>query len=293
MIRSIALIAAALSAAPVVAQTAPPAQAAPPMLLLSDAGFLGSEAARYDDRADDYLVSNLGASGDVNDGFVSRVSPDGKVTQLKWIEGGKNGVTLIQPLGIFVKGDLVYVADVRQVRMFDRATGAPKGNVEVPDAVRLNDLTVAEDGTVYVSDSGDGDRGGALYRISKSGKVSPFVARNDALEKPNGIAVLADGTVVHGGRGVNLVYRDAKGRVLRERTLPTGRFDGIIPLPDGRLLVASQDGKNVYRVPVTGKAEIVAGDIAVPAAIGWDSKRNRLLVPQIRAATLSIYQLTE
>lgn len=274
------------------AQTPPaPPAAPPPSKLLENVGFVGSECVRYDDRADDYVVSNLNQGGDANDGFLSRVSPDGTVTQLKWIEGGKNGVTLIQPLGLYIKGDLVYVADVKQVRMFDRRTGAPKGTVEIPDAVRLNDLAVKDDGTVYVSDSGSDDSPGAIYQISRAGKVSMFVKRDDVVERVNGVAVMADGTVIHGGRGVNIVFRDKSGRVLREKTLPTGRMDGIIPLPGGDTLVASQDGKVVYKVPVTGKATVVAQDIAVPAAIGWDSKRNRLLVPQIRLATLGFYEL--
>jgi hypothetical protein len=283
------LIGLGLMTGAAIAQTPPVSPA--PDITLADVGFVGSECARYDDRADDYLVTNLGPSGEGNDGFVSRVSPDGKVSQLKWIEGGRNGATLIQPLGLFIKGDLVYVADVKAVRLFDRKSGAPRGEIAIPDSVRLNDLTVADDGTIYVSDSGNDDNAGAIYRISKAGKVTMFARRDDAVERVNGVAVLADGTVVHGGRGVNLVFRDRAGKILRERSLPTGRIDGIVPLPDGGLLVASQDGRNVYRVPVSGKAEVVASEIAVPAAIGWDAKRNRLLVPQIRAATLSIYAL--
>jgi sugar lactone lactonase YvrE len=283
------LIAALAAAAPAAAaaQTAPPAASR----VLADVGFVGSECVRYDDRADDYIVSNLGGGGDANDGFLSRVWPDGTVTQLKWIEGGRNGVTLVQPLGLFIKGALIYVADQQAVHKFDRATGAPRGTIAIPDAVRLNDLTVADDGTIYVTDSGSDAAAGALYRIGRDGKVSAFAQRDDALERPNGIALMADGTIVHGGRGVNLVFRDASGKILRERTLPTGRIDGIVPVADGALLVASQDGHNVYRVPATGKAEAVASDIAIPAAIGWDSRRNRLLVPQIRAATLSFYEL--
>lgn len=283
------LIAALAAAAPAAAaaQTAPPAASR----VLADVGFVGSECVRYDDRADDYIVSNLGGGGDANDGFLSRVWPDGTVTQLKWIEGGRNGVTLVQPLGLFIKGALIYVADQQAVHKFDRATGAPRGTIAIPDAVRLNDLTVADDGTIYVTDSGSDAAAGALYRIGRDGKVSAFAQRDDALERPNGIALMADGTIVHGGRGVNLVFRDASGKILRERTLPTGRIDGIVPTADGALLVASQDGHNVYRVPATGKAEAVASDIAIPAAIGWDSRRNRLLVPQIRAATLSFYEL--
>jgi len=261
-------------------------------MVIADVGFLGSEAARYDDRRDEYLVSNRGPSPAADISFISRVSPDGAVAELKWIEHGRNGVQLLDPLGIFPHGDKLYVADIAAVRIFDRRTGAPRGSVDIPDAVRLNDLAVAPDGTIYVSDSGSDDAPGAIFRITGAGRVSPFVARDPALERVNGIAVMPDGSVVHGGRGVNLVFRSPKGDILREVTLPTGRIDGIVPLKDGSLLVASQDGHNVYHVPAgAGKPVVVARDIPVPAAIGLDTKRYRLLVPQIQAASLTIVEL--
>ena len=255
--------------------------------VVQNVGFEGSEAARYDDRRDEYVVSNLGPRGPAEDGFIARVAPDGTVRELKWISAG-----LLDPLGIFLHGDTLYVADVTAVRMFDRASGAPRGAVDVPGAVRLNDLAVAPDGTVYVTDSGSNDAPGALWRISSRGEVSAFVERNPALERPNGIAVLPDGNIIHGGRGVNLVIRTPEGRIVREITLPTGQFDGIVVLPANRLLVASQLGHNVYRLDLaTGRSEVVAENIEIPAAIGFDTRRSRLLVPQIRAATLSIYDL--
>lgn len=272
-----------------------PAWAAPspPSQVIAGVGFDGSEAARYDAQRDDYVVSNLGPAGEGNDGFISRVAPDGKVTQLKWIAGGVGGVTLIQPLGIYLKGDLLYVADIRTVRTFDRRTGAPRKSFEIPGALRLNDLVVADDGTVYVTDSGQGEQAGALYRIDAAGRVTSFAERSPALERPNGIALTADGLIVHGGRGVNLVYRDKDGHIVREQTLPTGQFDGIVLAPDGSLLVASQLGRNVYRVPADGSAPtVVAEGIEVPAAIGLDTRRDRLLVPQIRAGSLSLFDLT-
>ena len=288
MARIFTVLAAGLIAAvPLHAQDAAPAPP-PPSRLLENVGFAGSECVRYDDQADEYLVSNIGP--EAGRGFISRVSPDGRVTQLKWIEGGQRGATLERPLGLFIQGDLVYVADPVAIHMFDRKTGATRGTVRVADAERLNDLTVTRDGTIYATDSGSDARAGALWMI-RNGTARAFVQRDDAVERPNGIAVMADGTVVHGGRGVNLVFRDPSGRILRERTLPTGRMDGIIPLADGSLLVASQDGHNVYHVPPTGAPRVVAADIAVPAAIGYDPKRHRLLVPQIRLASLAFYEL--
>lgn len=265
--------------------TALTAQSAPH--IIAGVGLVGSECVRYDAAADRYIVSNLNGSAP---GFAAIVTPDGAVETLKWIDGTASGLT--DPLGLFIAGDRVYFADVDTIRVYDRRSGAALTAIPIPGAQRLNDLAVTRDGTIYVTDSGKPDQPGALFRVSAKRKVIEWVARNDALEKANGIAVMPDGTIVHGGRGVNLVFRDASGRILRERSLPTGRIDGIVPLPDGGLLVASQDGHTVYHVGANnGPITQVAKDIEIPAAIGYDSKRNRLVVPQIRAASLTFVDL--
>lgn len=256
---------------------------------IANVGFVGSECVRYDAAGDRYILSNLNAG---EPGFVSVVKPDGTVEALKWIDGTASGLT--DPLGLFVAGEKIYLADVDTIRVYDRRSGTPLPPIPVPGAQRLNDLSVAKDGTIYVTDSAKPDQPGALFRVSPRGEVRQWIARDDALEKPNGIAIMPDGTIVHGGRGVNLVFRNRQGKILRERSLPTGRIDGIVPLADGSLLVASQDGHAVYRVGANGGSITqVAKDIEIPAAIGYDSKRNRLLIPQIRAATLTFVDLDD
>lgn len=268
-----------LAASGALAQTSP--------RVIANVGLVGSECVRYDAEADRYVVSNLNGP---DPGFVSIITPDGGVEALKWIDGTASG--LADPLGLFIAGSKLYLADVDTVRIYDRHTGAAMSAIRVPGAQRLNDLAVTGDGTIYVTDSAKPDQPGALYRISPQGKVTEWVARNDALEKPNGIAVMPDGTIVHGGRGVNLVFRNSAGRILRERSLPTGRIDGIVAMADGGLLVASQDGHAVYHVaPGNGPITQVAKDIEIPAAIGYDTKRNRLIVPQIKAASLTFVDL--
>jgi sugar lactone lactonase YvrE len=283
LIAAVTLIASAiLAATPALAATK----------VISGVGLEGSEAARYDPVANRIIVANLGARGPEENGFVTIMSPDGAVQTVQWIAGGVNGATLRDPLGVIVGPDTIYVADVASVHKFDRATGEPAGVIAVSDAVRLNDMALAKDGTLYVTDSGSDDAPGALYRISPAGKVSVFAARDQALERPNGVAVMPDGNIVHGGRGVNLVFRTPQGKIIREQSLPTGRMDGIVALADGALLVASQDGHNVYRVPAGGgKPVVVASDIEIPAAIGFDTKRNRLIIPQIKAASITLVDL--
>lgn len=262
--------------------------------ILADVGFQNSESARHDAEGDRYLVGNLGPRGPGNDGFISVVSPDLEVVQIKWIEGGRDGVVLHDPLGLIIDGPVVHVADTTAIRTFDRVTGEPVRSVDVPGAVRLNDLAASADGTLYITDSGNDQNAGALYRISREGEVTVFAERSPALQRPNGVAVLPDGTVVHGGLlGKTLFFRSPDGRLLHQRDLPTGRIDGIIATADGDLYVASQDGHLVYRVTAdeTKPPVVVASDIPIPAAIGVDTQRRRVLIPQISVGTLTVVDL--
>lgn len=270
------------------------AQAQQSPRVIADVGLTGSESIRHDVADDRYLISNLGERGPANDGFIAVMSPDLSITTLKWIEGGRDGVELYDPLGLIIHGDVVVVADLGVVRRFNRTTGAPLEATPIPGSVRLNDLAVDAQGALYVTDSGNEATPGALYKIDPDGSVTAFVARDAGLNRPNGIAVTSDGLIVHGGLGgAVLTYRNADGQVVRERTLPTGRIDGIVALPDGELLAASQDGHVVYHVPAQPDAlvRIVAEGIDIPAAIGADLGRKRLLVPQIRAASVTVVDL--
>ena len=59
------------------------------------------ESARYDEDLDVWFVSNInGQPGNKdNNGYISRLRPDGTPYNLKFIEGGKKGVTLNAPRG--------------------------------------------------------------------------------------------------------------------------------------------------------------------------------------------------
>jgi hypothetical protein len=129
-------------------------------------GFISPETVVHDPLTDTYLVSNVGgAPVNINHGFISRVSPDGTILDLRWIEDGAKGVTLHGPKGICLYGTELYVADVDTLRVFNRFTGAPLRSIPIPDpfanpapplgapgALFLNHVVVADDGTAYISD---------------------------------------------------------------------------------------------------------------------------------------------
>lgn len=270
-------------------------------LLTVSEGLQSPESALHDPDADVYLLSNVNGSFTAKDdnGFISRISPDGRVVALKWIEGGEAGVTLHGPTGIAISGDTLFVVDVDAVRLFGRETGAPIATWTVPDAVFLNDLSIGPDGAVYVTDTairpnavGEMVEAGtdAVYRIDRGGAVTPL-AKDESLARPNGIIATPDGMLV-ATFGADEIYRlGPNGSRARVATLPMGQLDGLLPLPDGSLLVSSWRGKAVYRVGPGGDTTTVLRNATTPASLGHDAPRNRLLVPMVSLNRLVVQPL--
>ena len=88
--------------------------ASAPIRLHAIAGFSTPEGIVHDTAADVYFVSNINGNPPAKDGngFISRVRPDGTVDSLRFIAGGRGGVTLHAPKGMALKGDTLWVADV-------------------------------------------------------------------------------------------------------------------------------------------------------------------------------------
>ena len=207
-------------------------------------------------------------------------------------------MTLNAPKGLALVGGVLYVADIDTVRMFDRATGAPKGEVKLPGATFANDVFAGEGGKVYVTDSGlkqgakDFEPTGtdALYVIEK-GKAKALAKGKD-LGKPNGV-VESGGTLYLANFGNEELWAlDAKGKKKGAVTkLPNGGLDGIVVLPGGDFLVSSWAASAVFQGKPGGEFKPVVSDVAAPADIGYDSKRNRLLIPRFMASTVEAWQL--
>ena len=288
------LLGAAACGAPAPSETSEEIAAAAPVqpsvIRIENVGFATPESVLRDPEADVYLVSNINGSPLAVDdnGFISRVAPDGTVLELKWIDGASDEVTLDAPKGMAIIGDTLYVADISFVRFFHRETGEAQGEIEIPGATFVNDLAAARDGWLLVSDSGmvfgpDGpeDTGSAaVYAISPEGELMTLATGTD-LEKPNGVIdSLAHDALVVATFGSNAVYRlDAPGERLDLAELPNGGLDGIVETPDGRLLVTSWEGSAVYAVLPDGGIEFVAGDLPGPADLGYDADRGVVMIP--------------
>jgi hypothetical protein len=301
-----------ISCAAKVPQEAPAPEAAPEVtpapetevasghVVVSEVGFATPECVLNMPAADVYLVSNINGSPFAADGngFVSRLAPDGTVMDLKWIDGAKEGVTLNAPKGMGVSNGTLYITDVDHIRMFDAETGAPKGELKIENSTFLNDVAVSSGGTVYVSDSGFSDGfvpsgSDAIYKITAEG-VAESVIAGEALGHPNGLLAKDSGELVVVTFGSGEVYT-VSGEGKQERSEgfkpEQGSLDGIIALPSGEVLVSSWASSGVYKGTENGPFTTVIADVDAPADIGWDGKRNRVLIPLFKQNSVVIHEL--
>ena len=255
-------------------------------ITVAGVGLSTPEAVLHDAVADVYLVSNIaGAPTDVDgNGFISRLSPDGEVLDLRWIDGADEGVELNAPKGMEILGDSLYVADLDCVRIFLRTTGAPAGRFCFRDATFLNDVAVDQNRTLYVTDTGmrAGPQGlepsgtAAIYRFFTDGRWARITS-GEELGNPNGIAVGSRGVfVVTFGSGE--VYQLAPDGT-RTRVLSDPQLDGIEFMGDGGFLYSSWGASAVYQVTPAGEKITVVEGVDAPASIGYDASRGRVLVP--------------
>ena len=264
---------------------------------IADRGFATPESVVHDEVADVYLVSNINGEplGRDDNGFIARVRPDGTVETLKWIDGERDDVTLNAPKGLALLGDTLFVADIDSVRAFHRTSGAPLGARGVPGAAFLNDLAVGPDGALYVSDTGvdasfTSIGRDAVYRFDAAAATA--VASGTDLAAPNGVVVTDEGIVVvsFGGRAVVRVTPDSPARDTIA-TLPAGQLDGVIRTGDGAYVVSSWESSAIYRIAPDGSVTTLAEGLEAPADIGFDARRERVLVPLFSANAIEVVPL--
>jgi sugar lactone lactonase YvrE len=266
-------------------------------------GFLSPESVLDDSVQDVYFVSSIngGPLAKDNNGFISRVRPDGAIEVLKFIEGGRGGVTLNAPKGLAVLGDTLWVTDIDVIRAFNARTGAPVDSVKLDSlgAVFLNDLAIAPNGAIYITDTGIrfDDVGNVLhpgpdriFRVGPDRKVTVAV-RGDTLGRPKGITLDAVGRrfiiVQYGGKAV-LAWKPGD-RAPSVIARGVGGFDGV-EMIGGKVVVSSWTDSSITRFDSTQGTKIITG-VPSPADIGYDAKRNRVLIPILTGNRVEIWQL--
>ena len=264
-----------------------------------------AESCSYDAGRGVIVVPNRGVPQNVqaNNAWVSFVNHDGSVHTARWI-GVQNPperatltppLVLNEPYGSDIANGMLYVADrdggttanepsVAVIRRFDMRTGAPAGEIRVDRSTWFNDIEVADDGTIYATQTGDrGDSADPatwqVWKITSNGTASIFV-QGAPLRQPNGVALDRQGNivVVNIGNDEVLTFSPAGQLTKTEHAAQSGN-DGLVIMADGTKYVSSVVNGGVSRIRSGRPAELIARNIPSAASMCYDAGANQLVIP--------------
>jgi hypothetical protein len=262
-----------------------------------------AESCSYDASRGVIVVPNRGVPQNVqtNNAWVSFFNHDGSLHTSRWIgfQGAgdaranlKPALVLNEPFGSDIAGGMLYLADrdggtsatdpsVAVVRKFDMKSGLPSGELRVEKAPWINDIEVADDGTIYGTQTGTGNdpTSWVVWKITPTGAVSTFV-QGAPLRQPNGVAFDPQGNIVVVNIGNNEVLTfSVDGKLIKTETAAQAGNDGLVIMADGTKYVSSVQNGGVSRIRPNQAAELIARNIPNAASMCYDSGANQLVIP--------------
>ena len=249
----------------------------------SDTLLRTPESVLIDRNRDILYVSNVNMNPWEKDGngFLSKMDKSGNITELKWVEG------LHGPKGMGISGTSLFVADIDELVEVDIETGAIVGRTGVAGKPDLNDVTVAADGTVFVSGSGSN----TIYRLN-NGVLEEFFKGGE--ERFNGLywekermLLITSGSSQF--KEISLASKEVN--ILAEGM---GHGDAIAPVGDGGYLTTSWAGK-IFYVSAGGETTILLDTEAQgenAADLDFSIETQTLYVPTFFGNQVKAYRLT-
>lgn len=244
-----------------------------------------------DPATNSYFISNINGEPEArdNNGFITKLSDDGRITAFKFIEGGRGDVTLHAPKGMAVVDHVLYVTDLDTLRAFDKATGKPLATLVLPRQAAANAsqslVDVAPDGQghLYLADQ----RGNAIYRVDLAPALTlSMYVSGSHLAGPSGVAV-------HPKNGHVIVVSWDSGKIfditpeghlteLASNGFFTARFEHLSGVDFdrwGSMYVADATKGKIWRMTPNSKFQVIAEYLPSPTDIGIDRVNHLILVP--------------
>jgi hypothetical protein len=240
------------------------------------------ESVLYDPANEVLYESNIDGTdpwGKDGKGSIGKIGMDGKIIMVDWVPG------LNAPKGMGLYKGKLYVADLNNIVVIDTKKGVIEKTIPVEGSEGLNDVSVGNDGVVWVSDS----KNKKIYKV-ENGKSSLFL---ENLKGPNGVLM----------RGKDFYILDAGGayKVNSDKTLTMisdgmeGGTDGIENVSGNDFLVSCWQGA-IWYVHADGTKELLLDTKAEKkntADIGFDPKTKTVYVPTFWKNSVVAYKVSE
>ncbi len=251
--------------------------------LESPSSFVGDPLGK------EYFISNVNGEPDArdNNGFITKLDTEGKVTSLKFIQGGVADVLLHAPKGLALAGQTLYVADLDQLKGFDKTTGKLLVTVTFPASssqqVSLTDVSIGPGGLLYASDQA----ANTIYRIdSTANHHVSLLIHDDRLAGPASIAVhpKTNHLIAVSWEKGNILEVTPEGRLteLVSNGFFTSRFQNLSGIDFdrwGNMYVSDFTKGKIWRMTRDNRFQVIAEYLPSPADISIDRAGNLILVP--------------
>lgn len=209
-------------------------------------------------------------------GQIARLDKNGKIVNAAWATG------LNAPKGMGLWNKKLYVADISEVAVINTATGKIESRISVEGATGLNDITIDNKGTVFVSDS----RLGNVHRIT-NGKAELYLS---SLKGINGLKAVGDELFLLTGAGILKAGPDKNPVSVAPMEIGG---DGIEPVGNGDYIVSCWTGL-VYYLGKDGKMQVLLDTREQKrnsADIGYSPKDKIVYVPTFFKKSVVAYKL--
>lgn len=256
-------------------------------------GLKTPESAVADLTSGVIYVSNIDGKPTDKDGngFISKVSLDGRMIKADWITG------LDAPKGLAQRKGKLYVADIDQLVEIDVKEGKILKKYPAKDAKFLNDVAVSSDDQVFVSDTATN----TIWRLA-DGKFESWLQK-DELVGPNGLLLQGDQLVVAGFGKMGEKGPEGQGYLmtvsLADKTIkplgdgkPTGNLDGLDALDATHFLVTDYMAGGLFTADAeTGKLEKLIPLPSGSADLTYIAASKTVLIPLMNDNKLVAYKL--
>lgn len=227
------------------------------------------------------FVSNIAGNPTEKDntGFISKIGINGKIIDLKWVEG------ISAPKGMAINEGKLYVSNIDELVEIDIAKAKIIKRYKAPGAKFLNDVAINRYGTVFVTDM---QQNTIWYLHGK--KFEIWLASND-LQHPNGLYAEHNELLVGNKDYILKIHYKSKQAVRYIEN--TGSIDGLVPTGNGAYLISDWLG-HVYLVKSGAERKLIfsSGNEKINAAdIEYIPTKKLLLIPTFFDNRVAAYEL--
>ena len=235
---------------------------------------------------DGYIyVSEIGERDKDGDGKISKIDKKGNIIPF--------AIGLYDPKGIVFYKAKVYVTDRDVIIEVDTdgswaVLGSTMAFPKTP--AFLNDIDVDSNGNFYITDTGNFETGGIVFKMNLAGDITVlFDETTENMKAPNGVLPIGNNKLLLVDWGGELFEADTKTKKIKKlgEGFPGG--DGLAIKNEVIYISSWKEGK-VYEFK-NGKSKVILEGFVAAADIALSKDKTHLIIPDMKAGTITIHPL--